>query len=127
MSEVKLIEHAIRSLIAELCDGQVHYVIAPQEVTAPYIVFFKVSAPREHSHDGASGLARARFQFSIFAETYLGAKQIAQALQGILQGYKGTSEGVEIGGIFYDNEVDMGYEDALYHIAVDYIVWHGEE
>ncbi|MDD4985867.1 MAG: DUF3168 domain-containing protein [Dehalococcoidales bacterium] len=121
-----MIEHAIHSLINSLCEGRVYYVSAPQDVTAPYIVFLKVSAPREHAHDGAAGLARVRFQFSIFSSTYLAAKQTAQAMQAILQGYQGTSEGIYIHVCLYDNETDM-YENNFYHVAVDYIVWHREE
>lgn len=120
-----MIEHAIRSLISSLCSGRVYYVTAPQDVTLPYIVFFKVSAPREHSHQGASGLARIRVQFSIYSETYLEAKQTAQALQAILQGYQGTSESVVIDSILYDNEVDI-YENNFYSIMADYLIWHRE-
>lgn len=120
-----MIEHAIYSLISSLCDGRVYYVTVPQDVETPYIVFFKVSAPREHSHQGASGLVRARFQFSIFSKEYLEAKQTAQALQSILQGYQGISEDVEIQAIFYENETDS-FENNFYFIAVDYMIWHKE-
>lgn len=120
-----MIEHAIYSLISTLCDERIYYVSAPQDVTLPYIVFFKVSALREHSHDGASGLARIRIQFSIFADTYLEAKEIAQTLQVILQGYSGISEGVNINGIFYENETDF-YEEGRYYVNADYIIWHKE-
>jgi hypothetical protein len=121
-----MIEHAIYSLISSLCDGRVYYVSAPQDVESPYMVFFKVSAPREHSHEGASGLVRTRFQFSVFSSTYLAAKQAVQSLQGILQGYQGTSEGIYIYASLYDNETDM-FEENLYHVAVDYIIWHRED
>lgn len=119
-----MIEYAIYSLISSLCDGRVYYVTAPQDVGTPYIVFFKVSAPRQHSHDGASGLVRVRMQFSIFSDTYLEAKETAQALQAILQGYRGTSEEVDIQAIFYEDEND--FYDELYHVACDYMIWHKE-
>lgn len=125
-----MIEYALKSLINGLCGGRVEYVNAPQDTEIPYIVLQKISAPRVHSHDGASGLARARFQFTVFAETYKEAKEIAQAMQAILQGYSGTSEDVEIQAILYDNETDgfainsRSASGNLYYIATDYIVRH---
>lgn len=116
--------------LAALVGGCIYYVRAPQDVQSPYLVFFKVSASRPHSHQGASGLALARFQCSCFAETYYSAKQLAWQLQGALQGFSGImggEVGVEVGGCFYDNEQDQ-YEPqtGLYHVAVDYLVWHRE-
>jgi hypothetical protein len=131
-----LIEQAIltkllaTSGLTDLIGERIYYVKAPQDVGIPYVVFFKVSGAREHSHDGASGLARPRFQFSCFSETYYEAKQIAEQIQSALQAYSGTmggAGGVEVGASFYDNETDMYEEDTkLYHIAVDYMISHEE-
>ena len=113
--------------LTALIDDKLYYVKAPQDVEEPYVVFFKVSAPREHSLTGASGLATARFQFSTFAETYYQAKQIAQQIQLALQGMNKVIGGV--GGVYanilYDNETDLT-EDELYHIAQEFIVIHKE-
>ena len=109
---------------------RIYYVKAPQDVTTPYIVLIKVSGTREHSHDGASGLANPRFQVSCFSDTYYEAKQIVEQVQSALQGFSGTmggSGGTAIGGSFYVNETDI-YEEGtkLYHIACDYVIWHHE-
>lgn len=128
-----MIEHALRSLLADdydladLVDDRIYYVQAVQDVEVPYIVFFKVSGAREHSHDGASHLAHPRFQFSVFADTYLEAKEITQAIQSVLQAYTGESEGIQIQSCLYINEVDM-YESqtGLFHVASDYEIYHSE-
>lgn len=116
--------------LTALVGERIYYVRAPQDVDTPYLVFFKVTALRPHSHEGGSGLAYSRFQLSCFANSYYEAKQMAWALQAALQGFSGTmggAEGTEIGGCFYDNEQD-NYEPEmrLYHIAVDYLIWHRE-
>lgn len=114
----------------DLIGERVYYVKAPQDVETPYVVFLEVSSPREHSHDGSSHLTNARFQFSIFAETYYEAKQIADQIQSILQSFNGTMGGVggvSIHGSFHQNEIDFWEEDTeLYHIACDYSIWHKE-
>lgn len=117
---------SVKGVVAD----RIYYVQAPQGVTAPYVVFFKVSGPRVHSHDGASGLAHPRFQFSCFAKTYAAAKQIAGYIQTVLQGYSGTlggTGGVTVRGCFYENETDLYEPDTgLFHIALDFYIWHKE-
>lgn len=106
---------------------RLYYVVAPQDVSNPYIVFSKVSGPREYSHDGASNLARPRFQFSCFATTYYEAKQIAEAIRSAIEAFSGTmggAGGVEVGSCFCVNETDI--HDVLFHVAVDYLIWHKE-
>jgi hypothetical protein len=116
--------------VSALVSNRIYFVKAPQDVIKPYIVFFKVSAPREHTHDGAAGLVEARFQFDVFATTYIAAKAIAGQIQAILQGYSGTmggAGGVYVNGCFYDDEQDLWEEDTnLYHIAMDFLMWVSE-
>jgi hypothetical protein len=113
--------------LTTLIDDKLYYVKAPQDVEEPYVVFFKVSSPREHSLTGASGLATARFQFSIFSTTYYEAKQIAEYIQTALQGQNKTIGGA--GGVYanilYDNEQDLT-EDEVYHIAMEFLILHNE-
>jgi len=104
---------------------------APQDVEKPYLVVSKISGPREHSHDGAAGLAHPRFQLSAFSQTYSAAKAVIAAVQAALQGYSGTmggDGGVVVGGAFYDdeNDLDPGDGTGLFGVAADYIIWHRE-
>jgi len=106
---------------------RIHFVHAPQNVTTPYIIIIKISAVREHSHDGSSELAHPRFQLSVFAGTYSGVKTVTAALQTVLQAYSGTMGSVSVDVVLYDNETDMyEQETGLYHTALDYIIWHEE-
>jgi hypothetical protein len=119
-----------QSAITALVNTKIYFTRAPQDVDQPYIVVFKVSGPRVHSHDGGSGLANPQFQLSIFASSYGTAKEIAAAIQSALQGYTGTmggGSGVFVGNCMYVNEVDQyEVETELHHIAVDYEFFHEE-
>lgn len=124
-------ELMVASGVTDLISTRLYYVRAPQNVTKPYVVFFKVSAPREYSHNGVSGLAQSRFQFSCFATTYYVAKQITEAIRAAIEAFSGTmggDGGAGVGSCFCVNESDM-YEDdtQLFHVAVDYLIWHHEE
>jgi hypothetical protein len=128
-----MIEYALRNLLVNddriitLVDDKVYYAMAPQDTESPYIVLYKISGVRLHSHDGFSSLTDCRFQFSIFADTYLESKQIAQAIQAVLDGFKGVEEesGIHIQKCLYINEVDM-YEAGFHTIACDYEITHRE-
>lgn len=116
--------------LAALVGTRIYPARAIQDVTTPYIVFSKVSGVRVSSHDGASGLVDARFQFSIFSTTYKSCKDVAVAIQGVLEGFSGTmggAGGVTVGGCFYLDENDFYEDDSrLYHVAVDYRFWYEE-
>ncbi len=121
---------AVTALTA-LIGKRIYYDKAPQDVAAPYIVFFKVSSQRPLAHDGDVHFARDRFQFSIFARTFYLVVQIAGALYVALQGKDGIigdGAGVRVGGIRFLNETDMPFETEteLYHRPVDFEVPHEE-
>jgi hypothetical protein len=129
-----LIEQALKTelltvtALTALIDDKLYYIgEAPPEVEEPYIVFFLISSPREHSLTGASGLATARFQFSVFSETYQEAKQIAGHIQLALQGKNKVigGEGGVCANILYDNEQDL-IEGEIIHIVQEFIVLHNE-
>jgi len=131
-----LIEQALmtflnaQSGITDLVSTRIYFRKAPQDVAKPYLVLFKVSGIREHSHDGSSHLAHPRFQLSAFATTYSEAKEIIAAVQAALQAYSGTmggDGGVYVNGCFYEDESDFfETETSLYHVSADYIIWHSE-
>ena len=109
-----------------LVGTRIYYIRAPQAVIEPYIVFFKVSAQRGYHTIADDGIVSSRFQFSVFSTTYYEAKQItAQISLALPRGPAniGTTPGVDIGGIFYNDETDLfESETQLFHIACDYLV-----
>jgi hypothetical protein len=113
-------------------DGKkrIYPVIAPQDVATPYIVVFKVDSLPEHSHDGDSHLDNPRFQVSNFSTNYAEAKLLAALGKTALVGYSGTmggAGGVDVNGVFKVNETDLFEENTkLFHVAVDYKMWHRE-
>ena len=131
-----IIENAIRlHLLAQpgltaLIGQKLYYVTAPQKVENPYVVFFKVSAVPEYSLTGHSGLINARFQFSIFADTYYETKLIATQIQLALQDkcneVIGGVGGVNV-SVQYENETDLYESDSLcFQCAADYFIQYNE-
>ena len=54
----------------------------------------------------------------------------AAAVQSALQGYSGTmggESGVSVGNVIYADETDLYEENTkLFHVALDFILWHKE-
>lgn len=127
------IEAALFSLLTSNADvsgkiaDRLYPKVLPQDPSYPAGVYHKVSGAREHSHDGASGLARPRFQFDLYATSYAAAIALATAVREAIDGFKGISAGVSIEGCFLEDE-DDGYDDELkvYWVRQDYAIWHNE-
>jgi len=115
--------------VSNLVGSRIYYVKAPQDVVKPYVVIQKISAIRFYAYSGESGLDDTRVQISIFATTYASCKAIAAAIQTAISAFVGTmggAGGVYVGACFYDNEVDLPFDDTLklYGLALDYKLLH---
>jgi len=129
-----IIENAIHiHLLAQtgltaLIGQKLYYVTAPQTVVAPYVVFFKVSAVPEYCLTGHCGLINARFQFSIFADTYYETKLISRQIQLALQDkcnqVIGGVGGVNV-SVQFENEQDL-FEAGIFHCPVEYFIQYNE-
>lgn len=110
-----------------LVGDRVHWGRAPQGAKPDYLVLQVISGRRDYTMQGASGLADARVQFDSYAQEYLVAKRISEAVIALLSGYRGTVSGVQIQGGFVDNDRDMSTETEvkkLYRRSADIIIWH---
>lgn len=116
--------------LSALVGTRIYPQIMPQGVTMPAVTYQKISGPREYSHGGPSELAHPRFQLSCWAKNYSTAKDIAEQVRLALQAYRGTmggAGGVTVYGAFLENEIDLYESDTrLYHIPVDFSIWHKE-
>jgi len=116
------------SAITALVGHRIEYIRARQDVKSPYIVFQKISdIPKAKTLDGASPLQEARFQISVFASSYKTCKDIADAIQTAIDGFKGTmggTGGVSVGDCAHDNDNDLPYDEPtqLFGIEADYLI-----
>lgn len=99
----------------------------PQSPTYPLILYTKISGMRDHVLSGASGRAHPRFQVEAWAETYSGAKTLADAIRNALDDYSGTASGTVIHSCLIDSERDV-YESEIekYRVIQDFFIWHEE-
>jgi Protein of unknown function (DUF3168) len=110
-------------------DGSVRIYpeLMPEETPYPALSYFRVSGARFPAYDGSILLAHPRFQFDVWANDSLSARQVAGAVRQALQGYKGTAAGVVIAGAFIrDEHSAYEHETRSFRHAVDFEVFHQE-
>ena len=93
-------------------------LVIPQDASLPAWAYQRISGPRVLAHDGPTGLAQARVQFTCTAGSYDEAKSLANAIRGALDGFKGMlGGGVFVGYAHVENEID-GYQSASSLVTV---------
>ena len=65
-------------------------VLAPKEVTVPYIVYSKLSEDSNETLEGLNAFQTARFRFKCYAADYPTAVKLQRAVKLVLGGYSGT-------------------------------------
>lgn len=107
--------------------GRVYALASPQKPVKPYIVFTRVSSNRLSLLSADAGVAEARFQFNIYADTYEQSVSIAEELRLSWQRYSGTVSGTTILDSKFDNDVD-GYDDDIesYVKTLDFMMTYRE-
>jgi hypothetical protein len=106
-----------------------------QKVVYPCAVYTKISGQEDVTHSGATGHQAARYQIDVYARDAIEARRIADALRGVLNGYKGdllwndrgVDHTVEVGGIWLEDE-DASYVDEfqVHWVRQDYTTLFAE-
>jgi hypothetical protein len=102
-----------------------------QPAAYPAILVTRVASSRLVTHAGVSTLARVRLQLDLWALTYAGAHDLAEAVRKCLNGFRGSFPGspaTEVPGAFLLTEYDVVEPDANAHrLTQDWQVWEQEE
>lgn len=135
---MKLVEYAIHELIKSLAGGRVYALRAPQNVTAPFIVFQRVDSVRWRTINSPDGIAQAFIQIDAYAGEYYEAKALAAEVETLLDGYRGTvyygtdspRANVKIGGISLQSDsdlLDQTEEPILFRSLNTFLVTYNQE
>lgn len=114
--------------VTSLVGTRIYPLVEPQDASLPAIVYQRISGPRDHVMEGASGLAMARMQLTMLASTYSGAKALAEAVRAALDGVGHATWGtVPVERSFLENDSDA-WADRFEAPVVrhDYSIWYRE-
>ena len=113
--------------LSNLINARIYPSVMPQGFELPCVVFQRIAGPRLYSHDGPSGLAHPRYQFSSYADSKAGANAVAAQVRDALSGVKDMSLGTPVCVSLLDMEMDL-YDPEInkHRIIQDYRIWHLE-
>jgi hypothetical protein len=121
--------------IAALVGTRVYQLFLPQAATLPAVRVQLIDDPETYTHDGPSGLRKARIQVDAIAgrssgsDPYDDASALADTVDTALSGYVGWAgnPGVSILSCLRDSRVPIPEapdEVGQLKIAQDYVVWY---
>lgn len=106
-------------------------VVAPKEVTVPYIVYEQASNNISMSMSGINRTQEGRFRFHCFAADYPTARKVAQAIKKTLGGLVGTLTDVDATPVQDatpnfegDGPIDGELRNTIYHHIIDFDIWY---
>lgn len=110
------IETSIYSTLQGLASGRVYPLQAPEKVTYPCIVYFRINSTPINTIDGGSTIDLVRIQVDTYAKTYSACKVLAESVRSSLEGsaVKATLQTDQ--DIF---EPDL----SVFRVSQDYYVW----
>ena len=127
------IEAGLRALlaadatIAGMVGGRIYPITLPQSPTYPALTYHRASTVRERHLRGPLGYAEVRERVHCWARSYGGAKDLAEAVRHLLDGYRGAAGAYEIGGAAVETEIDLYDDNAdVYRVVVDVMLPHRE-
>jgi hypothetical protein len=107
-------------------------VIAPKEVTMPYVVYEQVGGDNSNmSMEGLNRTQTARFRFHCYAADYATARKVAQALKKALAALRTTLADPDVTPVLdilpsfeADGPVDTETRNTIYNRVIDFEVWY---
>lgn len=128
--------HLMRDpVLHEAVSGRIYPLKLPPRPAFPALSYFTVSAPRDYTHDGMSGLIERRMQISCWDLTYEGVKILADKVRRAfraLEDQPGKMVDFDIAAVFLDDETEFFEFDEVEHLSayqvpLDYRFLHKED
>jgi len=120
-------EEAITALLAGVAGGRRYWGRAPQDAARPYVVLTRISQVRGYTFGGDDRLPATRVQADIYADTYLAARDVSDALVNLVSGYRsGAMRGIFVDGVRDLPAADPGEVTHLFRVSMDLNVWYRE-
>jgi|TARA_R100000084_G_scaffold109442_1_gene76891 hypothetical protein len=130
------IEKAIRTVllansdVTDLISTRIYPYMRQQSSALPAVVYSLDNTEPEHSLNSTLNLTRATLTFECYSKSYGEAKDVAAKIKSVINGYSGTSEGIEIKSCYHDNDIGgvevspIGEERGLSSIDSMYVIWY---
>jgi len=103
--------------LSALVSTRIYPVMAPQDVTLPYVTYQRVGGTREMDFSGVSNLELPQFQVSGWADSYLGAQNLIEPIIAEMM----AGAGFSVNSIFY---LPDGEEGEVFSASLGFGISH---
>jgi hypothetical protein len=92
--------------VAGLVSTRVYPVVAPASAALPFVTWRRVAIRRQQTLGAPMGMPVTSVEYSIYGATYEQAREVADAMRSVLDGYGGTSNNTEVKQTSLEQESD---------------------
>jgi hypothetical protein len=92
--------------VSSLVGTRVYPVVAPVEAVYPFVTWRRVAVQRLQTLSIPAGTPKVTLDYSIYGATYDQARQVADAMRTVLDGYTGTVDNTTVQRANVENETD---------------------
>jgi hypothetical protein len=92
--------------VAGLVSNRVYPVVAPASAALPFVTWRRVAIRRQQTLGAPMGMPVTSVEYSIYGATYEQAREVADAMRSVLDGYGGTSNNTEVKQTSLEQESD---------------------
>jgi hypothetical protein len=118
--------------VALLMGRRVYAVMAPQSATYPFATYRRSAVDREQTLVAPMGVPRVSIEVQVYGGTYEQAREAADAIRSVLDGYGGSALGCTVSQVSLEAESDDfvtlqgGDLPPAYQITQTYDTWWQE-
>jgi hypothetical protein len=118
--------------VSSLLGSRIYPVLAPASAALPFVTWRRSGIDREQTLGRPMGMPRVSVEYSIYGVTYEEARQVADAMRRVLDGYGGTSDNTEVKQTSLEDESDDFVQLAgadlppVYQVTQRYDCWWSE-
>lgn len=92
--------------VTSMVGTRIYPLLAPKTAALPFVVWRRAGITREHTLAGPMGMPNVSVEMQSLAATYEDAREVADRVRLVLDGYGGTVNNTEVKNVSLENEVD---------------------
>jgi hypothetical protein len=92
--------------VSAIVGSRIYPILAPQTAALPFIVWRRSGISREHTLAGPMGVPTVSVEMQLLANTYEQARELADKVRVVLDGYGATLNNTEVKHVSLEQESD---------------------
>lgn len=118
--------------VTSIVGTRIYPILAPASASLPFVTWRRAGITREQTLSAPMGVPRVSVEYSVYASSYEQARDAADAMRGVLDGYGGTVDNTQVRQTSLENEQDDFVQLAgadlppVYQVTQTYDIWWQE-